>query len=99
MIKRFLACIFFITIIGNQFLFAQKENDVINYIDKYKKFAIEEQLRTGVPAAVTLAQGIHETAAGNSELAMQANNHFGIKCKSNWTGETYLHDDDKKQEC
>jgi hypothetical protein len=71
----------------------------MNYIDKYKKFAIEEQLRTGVPASITLAQGIHETSAGNSELATQANNHFGIKCKSNWTGETFLHDDDKKQEC
>jgi len=99
MIKRFLACIFIIAGIGNQFLFAQNETDVINYIDKYKKFAIEEQLRTGVPASITLAQGIHETSAGNSELASEANNHFGIKCKSNWTGETFLHDDDKKQEC
>ncbi|MBK6329966.1 MAG: glucosaminidase domain-containing protein [Bacteroidetes bacterium] len=82
-----------------QFVYGQNEVDVLNYIDKYKGFAIEEQQRTGVPAAITLAQGIHETAAGNSELATQANNHFGIKCKANWTGETFLHDDDKKQEC
>lgn len=57
------------------------------YIDKYKDLAIQEQIRTGVPAAIKLAQGIHETAYGTSELCNNANNHFGIKCKSTWTGE------------
>lgn len=99
MVKHILIFFAYISLFGTQQIFAQNETDIINYIDKYKGFAIEEQTRTGVPAAITLAQGIHETAAGNSELATQANNHFGIKCKSNWTGETFLHDDDKKQEC
>jgi LysM repeat protein len=55
--------------------------------------------RTGVPASITLAQGIHETTAGTSELVMKSNNHFGIKCKSNWTGESVSHDDDARGEC
>jgi hypothetical protein len=80
-------------------LFAQSQEEVEQYIEKYKRLAIEEQIRSGVPAAITLAQGIHEATAGTSELATQANNHFGIKCKSTWTGMTYLHDDDAKQEC
>ncbi len=99
MFRKTLACLLFFAGCCAQLLFAQTEKDVLNYINKYKQYAIEEQLRTAVPAAVTLAQGIHETSAGNSELATQANNHFGIKCKSNWTGETFLHDDDRKQEC
>lgn len=78
---------------------AQAEESVRIYIDKYKQLAIEEQMRSGVPAAITLAQGIHESSAGESDLAVRGNNHFGIKCKSTWTGDTVLHDDDKKQEC
>lgn len=78
---------------------AQPEQDVVTYIETYSKLAMEEQNRLGVPAAITLAQGIHESAAGKSELAMNGNNHFGIKCKSNWLGDTMRHDDDKKQEC
>src|SRR3954454_2217356 len=69
------------------------------YINAYKELAIAEMLRTGVPASITLAQGILETAGGQSDLAALANNHFGIKCKSEWTGETMLHDDDAKNEC
>ncbi len=69
------------------------------YIARYKGWAIEEQQRTGVPAAITLAQGIHETQAGTSELATEANNHFGIKCKKTWTGETFAHTDDAPDEC
>lgn len=70
-----------------------------SYISQYKELAIAEMLRTGVPAAVTLAQGILETAGGQSDLASIGNNHFGIKCKSEWTGETMLHNDDAKNEC
>ncbi len=55
--------------------------------------------RTGVPASITLAQGIHETLAGTSKLVLKSNNHFGIKCKSNWTGESVSYDDDAKDEC
>ncbi|MCD6064428.1 MAG: LysM peptidoglycan-binding protein, partial [Flavipsychrobacter sp.] len=69
------------------------------YVEQYKELAIAEQRRTGIPAAVTLAQGIHETSAGNSELAINANNHFGIKCKKNWTGQKYTYTDDAPNEC
>lgn len=69
------------------------------YISQYKELAISEMLRTGVPASITLAQGILETAGGQSDLASIANNHFGIKCKTEWTGDRMLHDDDAKNEC
>jgi len=72
---------------------------VKRYIQQYKDLAIREQKRCGVPACITLAQGIHETVAGTSELATQANNHFGIKCKKEWTGETFSHTDDAPDEC
>lgn len=69
------------------------------YIEQYKEFAIIEQMRSGVPASITLAQGVFETGAGSSELCNNAQNHFGIKCKNTWIGETYLHTDDAKDEC
>ncbi|MBW7839622.1 MAG: glucosaminidase domain-containing protein [Chitinophagaceae bacterium] len=69
------------------------------YIEKYKQIAIEEMIRTRVPASITLAQGILESESGNSVLAQKSNNHFGIKCKSDWTGPSVSHDDDKKGEC
>jgi LysM repeat protein len=70
-----------------------------SYVKQYAAYAIADQKLSGVPASVTLAQGILETEAGISELVTQANNHFGIKCKNNWTGETFLHTDDAKNEC
>jgi|GEM_PF-29829 len=72
---------------------------VNRYIQQYSKLAVAEQKRSGVPAAVTLGQGILETEAGCSELVTGANNHFGIKCKSGWTGETFSHTDDAPDEC
>ena len=72
---------------------------VIDYIDTYKAIAISEMKRTGVPASITLAQGIHETEAGTSELVRKSNNHFGIKCKEYWAGDKVYHDDDAKGEC
>ncbi len=69
------------------------------YIDQFKEIAISEMKRTGVPASITLAQGILETENGNSELVKKSNNHFGIKCKNTWTGETVTHDDDATGEC
>ena len=69
------------------------------YISKYKDMAISEMKRSGVPASITLAQGILETESGNSDLLQRSNNHFGIKCKSNWTGDSVSHDDDAKGEC
>ena len=70
-----------------------------DYIAKYKDWAITEMNRTGIPASITLAQGILESDCGNSDLALIANNHFGIKCHSDWTGATVHKDDDAEQEC
>lgn len=69
------------------------------YIAKYAKQAQQEQKKHGIPASITLAQGLLESAAGRSDLAQNANNHFGIKCTSSWTGDSYTKDDDKKDEC
>jgi len=69
------------------------------YISKYKSIALEQQQTYGIPAAITMAQGLLESSAGKSELATEANNHFGIKCTSDWRWETYHHDDDEKAEC
>lgn len=69
------------------------------YIDTYKDIAIAEMKRTGIPASVTLAQGLLETESGNSDLVRRSNNHFGIKCKSTWTGESVTHTDDAPNEC
>lgn len=69
------------------------------YIEKFKSLAISEMKRTGVPASITLAQGILESESGNSELVLKSNNHFGIKCKSDWTGPSVSHDDDMPGEC
>jgi hypothetical protein len=77
----------------------QQNAVVLQYISAYRTLAIEEMQRTGVPASIKLAQGIHETMAGTSELVKKSNNHFGIKCKSNWTGESVSHDDDRRGEC
>lgn len=69
------------------------------YIEKYASLAVSEMRRTGVPASITLAQGLVESGAGRSPLAVYANNHFGIKCHEDWDGGTYLKDDDEAQEC
>lgn len=69
------------------------------YIKTYSGIAVEEMKRSGVPASITLAQGLLESGAGQSRLAVKANNHFGIKCHKNWKGRTISHDDDAKGEC
>lgn len=69
------------------------------YIKKYRKTAIKEMRRYGIPASITLAQGILESGNGNSRLAKKGRNHFGIKCTSDWNGRTIKEDDDKKDEC
>jgi LysM repeat protein len=78
---------------------AQNPETIRKYIETYKDIAVQEMQRTGVPASITLAQGIHETSAGTSDLVLKSNNHFGIKCKANWTGESVSHDDDARGEC
>lgn len=70
-----------------------------DYIEKYRDMAIEEMHRSGVPASITLAQGILESGSGNSQLAVNAKNHFGIKCHKGWDGKTYyVKDDDYDEE-
>lgn len=69
------------------------------YIDKYKDEAIYQMKKYKIPASITLAQGILESADGNSELAQKSNNHFGIKCHSDWDGDRVYHDDDESDEC
>ena len=69
------------------------------YIQTYKDIAIREMHDYGIPASITLAQGLLESGAGNSALAREAKNHFGIKCHKGWEGKTYYMDDDEKDEC
>lgn len=79
--------------------YGQNEAVIQQYINSYKELAIQEMKRTGVPASIKLAQGIHETSAGTSMLVNKSNNHFGIKCKNTWTGKTVKHTDDAPNEC
>lgn len=69
------------------------------YIEQFATLAVEEMYRSGVPASITLAQGLLESRYGLSELAVKGNNHFGIKCHNNWTGKKIYYDDDAKGEC
>jgi len=91
-----LALVFFLTLPLTSL--AQKTATLI-YIDQFKDIAISEMKRTGIPASITLAQGIIESNSGESNLALNYKNHFGIKCKTDWKGETTYQDDDAKQEC
>lgn len=69
------------------------------YIERYKDIAIEQMQRHRIPASITLAQGLFESGAGMSELAKRSNNHFGIKCHSDWKGKRTYHDDDRRNDC
>lgn len=80
-------------------LFAQGQMTTEKYIETYADFAVEEMQRSGVPASITLGQGILESGSGNSRLATEGNNHFGIKCHSDWKGSKIYEDDDEDQEC
>lgn len=71
----------------------------LNYIRKYSTEAVRQMEKYGIPASITLAQGILESDAGRSMLAVEGNNHFGIKCHSDWTGRTMYYDDDRRDEC
>ena len=97
--RNFRNYILFFLLLASLSSVAQNPELVRNYISTYKDIAIIEMQRTGVPASITLAQGIHESTAGTSTLVMQSNNHFGIKCKANWAGESVKHDDDARGEC
>ena len=75
------------------------DKDIVAYIDRYKDLAIKKMYEYKIPASITLAQGIFESACGTSRLATYGNNHFGIKCHKDWTGDTLKVDDDELQEC
>lgn len=77
----------------------QGNGNVQAYVDRYKDLAISEMKRTGIPASITLAQGMIESDYGRSTLAREGNNHFGIKCHNDWTGPTIRHHDDRRNEC
>ena len=78
---------------------SQAKMSTAQYIETYASIAIREMDAYQIPASIKMAQGILESSSGNSPLAKDAKNHFGIKCKKDWTGETYIQDDDEKNEC
>ena len=71
----------------------------LTYIEAFKQISVAEMNKSGIPASITLAQGILESGSGSSELAKYANNHFGIKCTSDWKGKAYYKDDDQRHDC
>jgi flagellum-specific peptidoglycan hydrolase FlgJ len=92
--------IFFAALCVTMTLAAQKPNEAyLAYIEQWKETAIQQQIDYGVPAAITMAQALLESGAGKSELAVKANNHFGIKCTSDWFGGVYYHNDETSGEC
>lgn len=80
-------------------VFAQSLNKVELYIQKYKDLAVEHMVEYSIPASITLAQGILESGSGESDLAVESNNHFGIKCHRDWEGDRSYYDDDEENEC
>lgn len=96
--KQHLSFVFFI-LLTTMTGWAQNNKTTLSYIEQYKTIAIKEMKRTGIPASITLAQAIVESNSGESNLAKNHNNHFGIKCKSDWKGAKAYQDDDAKQEC
>ena len=98
--KRNTLFIFFSFILLHIPMLAQRRNQqYMDYIDKYKDEAVEQMQRYHIPASITLAQGLLESGAGRSELTRRSNNHFGIKCGGKWSGKRTYHDDDARGEC
>ena len=89
------ATLFFVPAVFAQYT----KNDIYIYLDTYKELAIKKMQEYKIPASITLAQGIFESACGTSKLAKEGNNHFGIKCHKEWEGDTLLIDDDALGEC
>lgn len=94
--------ILFLLVVADFFAFSQntqKKKETLDYIERYKDIAMEEMQKDKIPASITLAQGILESGNGQSKLAKQGNNHFGIKCHSDWKGKRMHQDDDAPNEC
>ena len=97
--KRYIFISAFCLVMTQVFMAQTKKNQVnIDYIEKYSEIAVGKMKQHGIPASITLAQGILESGAGNSELARMSNNHFGIKCHE-WEGERVYHNDDIENDC
>ena len=96
--KKTLTVLFFLVAVILSFA-ASSGSPQEKYIEKWAPTAVREMYRSGVPASITLAQGLLESGFGNSELAVKGNNHFGIKCHSDWKGKSMKVDDDRKGEC
>lgn len=96
--KKTLTVLFFLVAVFLSFA-ASSDSPQEKYIEKWAPTAVREMYRSGVPASITLAQGLLESGFGNSELAVKGNNHFGIKCHSDWKGKSMKVDDDRKGEC
>jgi len=92
--KKFLLILF---LFSSFWGFSQSKTE--NYISEYSSAAVDEMNKYNIPASITLAQGILESGNGESRLATEGNNHFGIKCHGNWSGKTIIEDDDEKGEC
>ena len=95
--KRILIALFLL--LGVVCLAAGDDTPQERYVKKYSQMAVQEMLRSGVPASITLAQGMLESGNGMSRLATEGNNHFGIKCHKGWEGKSMRHDDDAPGEC
>lgn len=99
---RFFGHLLTLVALGVATLTAQAQQPTMTraeYIERYAPMAVEQQTLYGIPASITLAQGLLESGNGNSRLAREANNHFGIKCGASWDGASVRHDDDALQEC
>ncbi len=95
---RIFCLLFFFAALANAAA-PKKISSYEKYIKTYSSLAVEQQRKYRIPASITLAQGLLESGAGQSDLARRSNNHFGIKCHSDWTGGRVYHDDDLKGEC
>lgn len=91
--------VFLVVLLLNLPVQGQQRITTEEYIETYKNVAITKMKEFKIPASITLAQGILESGSGNSKLAKEGNNHFGIKCHKDWTGKTIHVDDDEKNEC
>lgn len=89
-----LACIIVLSFLSFNIVPSNDNEAAFAYVEAYNELAVIEMYRSGIPASITLAQGLHESNNGLSRLAIEANNHFGIKCKTYWQGKTYYHNDD-----
>lgn len=91
--------LFFLLLFVTSVYAQYNDNDIYRYINNYKEIAIQDMFDYKIPASITIAQGIFESGCGKSHLAVDGNNHFGIKCHNEWIGDTLLIDDDTLQEC